>query len=117
MNQLLLGFRNLSVGSNVSRRDQICELVSAAISANAIPPDVPLPSCRQLADQLGVSRNTVFAAYSRLIDLGLIVARNRSGYYLSREILALPDNPERGPRRRCGSTIANNVSTLVSDPA
>ena len=94
MNHLLPLFRKLPEDSNLSRRDQICELVSAAISARAVSPSVPLPSCRQMADQLGVSRNTVFAAYSRLIDLGLIVARDRSGYYVNREVFALPEGPE-----------------------
>lgn len=97
MNHLLPLFRKLPESSNLSRRDQICELVSAAISARAVSPQVPLPSCRQMADQLGVSRNTVFAAYSRLIDLGLIVARDRSGYYVNRDILALPEKPETDP--------------------
>lgn len=96
MNHLLPQFHRLPEGSNLSRRDQICELISAAISARSISSDVPLPSCRQLADQFGVSRNTVFAAYSRLIDLGLIVARDRSGYYVNQDILAFPDNPEIG---------------------
>lgn len=94
MNHLLPLFRKLPEGSNLSRRDQICEVVSAAISARAVSPDMPLPSCRQMAEQLGVSRNTVFAAYSRLIDLGLIVARDRSGYYVNGDILASSDRPE-----------------------
>lgn len=94
MNHLLPLFRKLPEDSNLSRRDQICELVSAAISARAVSPNVPLPSCRQMAEQLGVSRNTVFAAYSRLIDLGLIVARDRSGYYVNREIFAQPEGLE-----------------------
>ena len=94
MNQLLPLFRKLPDNSNLSRRDQICELVSSAISARAVSPSVPLPSCRQMADQLGVSRNSVFAAYSRLVDLGLIVARDRSGYYVNRDVVALSDRPE-----------------------
>jgi GntR family transcriptional regulator/MocR family aminotransferase len=94
MNHLLPLFRKLPESSPLSRRDQICELVSAAISARAVSPHVPLPSCRQMADQLGVSRNTVFAAYSRLIDLGLIVARDRSGYFVNREIVSLSERPE-----------------------
>ncbi len=71
--------------SRLSLRDQICEVISAALSRSALPPDAPLPSCRELADQLQVSRNTVHSAYARLVDLGLIFAKDRSGYYIARE--------------------------------
>jgi len=73
----------LPESSSLGLRDQICELVSAAINSHALSPDKRLPSCREMAQQLGVSRNTVFSAYGRLIDLGLIVARDRSGYYVN----------------------------------
>ena len=69
--------------SSLGLRDQICELVSAAINSQVLSPDRRLPSCREMAEQLGVSRNTVFSAYGRLIDLGLVVARDRSGYYVN----------------------------------
>ena len=94
MNHLLPLFRELPDNPNLSRRDQICEMVSSAIAARAVSPQVPLPSCRQMASQLGVSRNTVFAAYSRLIDLGLIEARDRSGYYVNSEMLSSSPGPE-----------------------
>ena len=73
----------LPEASALTLRDQICEAVSAAINSQSLPHDRPLPSCRELATQLDVSRNTVFAAYNRLIDLGLLVSRDRSGYYVS----------------------------------
>ena len=73
----------LPEGSGLGLRDQICEMVSAAIHSKALSPDKRLPSCREMAEQLGVSRNTVFAAYGRLIDLGLVVARDRSGYFVN----------------------------------
>lgn len=69
--------------SGLNLRDQICEVVSTAITSESLPYDRPLPSCRELAEQLGVSRNTVFAAYNRLIDAGLLIARNRSGYFIN----------------------------------
>ncbi|MBK5950124.1 PLP-dependent aminotransferase family protein [Rhodobium orientis] len=72
-------------------RDRICEQVSAAISRGALPPGFRMPSCRALAGQLQVSRNTVFAAYSRLVDLGLLEAKDRSGYVVS--AAALPVVP------------------------
>jgi len=69
--------------SSLGLRDQICELVSSAISSHTLSPDKRLPSCRELSEQLGVSRNTVFSAYHHLIDLGLLVARDRSGYFIN----------------------------------
>ena len=88
--------------SSLGLRDQICELVSAAITSQVLSPDKRLPSCREMADQLSVSRNTVFAAYSRLIDLGLVVARDRSGYYV---------NPLVEPEAVSASGEANAVSS------
>ncbi|MFV0286603.1 MAG: GntR family transcriptional regulator, partial [Demequina sp.] len=41
----------------------------------------PLPSSRHLAAVLGVSRNTVSAAYQELTSLGLVECRPRSGLY------------------------------------
>ena len=73
----------LPENSRLGLRDQICEMVSSAITSQSLSLDKRLPSCRELADQLGVSRNTVFSAYNRLIDLGLLVARDRSGYFVN----------------------------------
>ena len=76
---------NLPENSKLGLRDQICEMVSSSITSGALSSDKRLPSCRELAEQLNVSRNTVFAAYNRLIDLGLLVSRNRSGYFIAAE--------------------------------
>ena len=73
----------LPENSSLGLRDQICEMVSSAITSQALSPDKRLPSCRELAEQLGVSRNTVFSAYNQLIDLGLLIARDRSGYFVN----------------------------------
>ena len=73
----------LPENSSLGLRDQICEMVSSAITAQTLSPDRRLPSCRDLAEQLGVSRNTVFSAYNQLVELGLLVARDRSGYYVN----------------------------------
>lgn len=82
MQDINLRFRKMPTSSGLSLRDQICEAISFAISSKTVAYNRPLPSCRQLAQQFNVSRNTVFAAYSRLIDLGLLVSRDRSGYYV-----------------------------------
>ena len=61
-------------------------LVSAILDAR-IPTGTPLPSCRKMAKTLGVSRNTVVLAYQGLVDDGYLTARERSGYFVNREML------------------------------
>jgi len=82
--------------SPLSLRDQICEVVSAAITSESLAHDRPLPSCRELAEQLNVSRNTVFAAYNRLVDLELLVSRDRSGYFVAPQIAELQNARSKG---------------------
>ncbi|WP_306115989.1 MULTISPECIES: PLP-dependent aminotransferase family protein [unclassified Roseovarius] len=87
-------FLALPESSNLSLRDQICEVVSAAIMSQSLAYDRPLPSCRDLAEQFGVSRNTVFAAYNRLIDLDFLVSRDRSGYFVNPQMAQVQKPPK-----------------------
>ena len=43
----------------------------------------PLPSTRSLATSLGLSRNTIVAAYDRLLSEGYIVSRQGAGYLVA----------------------------------
>lgn len=47
-----------------------------------------LPSSRELSSDLGVSRNTVIAAYDRLLGEGYLETRPRSGIYVSQGAVA-----------------------------
>lgn len=89
MNLTTPQFLKLPESSTLSLRDQVCEVVSAAITSRSLAYDRPLPSCRELAEQFGVSRNTVFAAYNRLVDLELLVSRDRSGYFVNPRMMSL----------------------------
>ncbi|MDA7947484.1 MAG: PLP-dependent aminotransferase family protein [Hyphomicrobiaceae bacterium] len=71
----------------MSLQAQIREVLVSAILGGQLPVHDRIPSSRQMARQLGVSRNTVVLAYQGLIDDGYIVARERSGYYVNEEIL------------------------------
>lgn len=73
-----------------SRRDALVEMFSSAIAGDALPADLPLPSCRALAIEHGMSKNTVQAAYERLLELGVVGVRPRSGYFV-----ASPPRPRR----------------------
>ncbi len=78
---------HLASGSGAGLQTQVREMVVRAILDGHIPPGSAVPSCRQLARQLGVARNTVVLAYQRLVDEGYLSARERSGYYVSDDIL------------------------------
>ena len=72
----------------ITLQNQLRELLVSAILDGHIPAGTPLPSGRRLAEQLGVSRNTVVLAYQHLVDEGFLISRERSGYYVNEEILA-----------------------------
>ncbi len=65
-----------------SLQEQVRETLINAIMSGIFPTDTPLPSCRQLASQLQVSRNTTALVFESLVNEGFLVSRPRSGYYL-----------------------------------
>jgi GntR family transcriptional regulator/MocR family aminotransferase len=67
---------------------RIAELVSAEIRRGRLRPRDRLPGSRSLAEQLGVGRNTVVAAYAELVAEGWITTRRAGGTFVS---AALPD--------------------------
>ena len=79
---------NLPSDGAGSLQSRIRRMVIGAILDGQLPEDSPLPSCRALAKQLGVARNTVVIAYQGLVDEGYVVARERSGFYVDGEIRA-----------------------------
>lgn len=58
---------------------EITNYVEAQISAGKLPAGELLPSVRALAQHLGVSPNTVAAAYARLREAGMLVTDGRRG--------------------------------------
>ena len=58
---------------------RIADDLRHAIAAGRLPRGARLPASRALARQLGVSRNTVLAAYEELAAQGLLAGRIGSG--------------------------------------
>ena len=71
-----------------SLQSQIREALVSAILDGGLARDEPVPSTRKMAKVLGVSRNTVVLAYQGLLDDGYLVARERSGYFVSDKAMA-----------------------------
>ena len=57
--------------------------IRAAIVDGRLAGGVRLPTTRELAGQLGVSRNTVVAAYEHLASEGYLVSRQRAGTFVA----------------------------------
>ncbi|QRY79293.1 PLP-dependent aminotransferase family protein [Pseudomonas sp. PDNC002] len=66
-----------------TRVDSVMHHVRERLAARALVPGERLPSIRQLAEQLEVSKTTVVEAYDRLAADGVIAARRGSGFYVS----------------------------------
>lgn len=62
---------------------QIYEKFKSFIEQGDIKADEPLPSIRQLADSLHVSRNTTLMAYEQLVAEGYIRGEGRKGYFVN----------------------------------
>ena len=77
----------LDPDSPLNLQNQIRQRLVDGILKGAFPPGMRLPSSRRLAQQLDVARNTVVLAYQQLVAEGYLVSRQRSGVFVSREML------------------------------
>jgi GntR family transcriptional regulator/MocR family aminotransferase len=96
---LFCGFAN----SERSLQVRIRQMVVAAIESGRIPAHARMPSSRELAQVLGVARNTVVLAYQQLVDEGLLAARQRSGYFIAKPA---PPDGEPPPARRAAPPLS-----------
>lgn len=88
--------------------DQIRDQVVAAISAGDLKPGDRLPPIRQLAQFLGINRNTVGQAYRLLEHEGYLVTRAGGGTTIS---LAAPTAVQRG------HTLRKLIRTAIAEAA
>ncbi|MGH3666384.1 MAG: PLP-dependent aminotransferase family protein [Egibacteraceae bacterium] len=81
---------------------QLRQALEHCIAAGIFAEDERLPSSRQLATELGVSRNTVTTAYQQLLADGCVESYPRSGLFVNPEMRALPALDQDGPPVRGG---------------
>lgn len=74
-------------GTGLSLQAQIRQMLVSAVLDGQLPLNAPLPSSREMALRLGVSRNTVVIAYQRLVDEGYLTSHERKGYFVNAAIL------------------------------
>lgn len=88
---------------------QIYNHLKIDISQGAYCADDKLPSVRFLAEQLGVSRNTVGKAYQQLNAEGYVVSKDRSGYFVDPHILEYVDIPVASDCRFIVDTVDEEI--------
>ncbi|MEE8078118.1 MAG: PLP-dependent aminotransferase family protein [Pseudomonadales bacterium] len=67
---------------------QLRKALAKLILERRISPEVPLPSSRDFACMLQISRSTVTLAYQQLVDEGYLVSRERQGYFINSDLTA-----------------------------
>lgn len=99
--------QSLQVARGTTRRDSLYAALVALINEGMFSSGDALPSTRQLAEQLSLSRNTVISAYRRLVLDGLARSEERSVFRVSEMVRprqmpkaggpgALPPEPDKG---------------------
>lgn len=94
-------------------RDLLRELhrqLRAAILDGRLLPGARLPATRALAQRLGVSRNTMLAAYDLLLSEGYLLARPGAGTYVAD---TLPQSRRRRPSRSSKGVAVRRDPRLV----
>src|ERR1044071_3466393 len=85
---------SLDAASSEPLYRQLYEALRGAILAGQLKPGTRLQSTRELAAELGVSRNTVMNAFEQLLAEGYLEGQVGSGTYVSRalpaEMLSIP---------------------------
>lgn len=87
-------YLSLDPQSPATLQTQIVEQMRALIASRRLPPGSPVPTTRELGRRLGVSRNTVSAAYDRLVSQGYLVTERAVGTFVCSTV---PDDAMRPP--------------------
>jgi len=75
--------QHLDKESKIPYNRQVYQLLRKAILERVLPVNSKLPSSRELATELGISRNTVLYAYEQLLAEGYVEGRSGSGTFVT----------------------------------
>ena len=119
----MVPFINLSLDRRAARplQRQIYDELRTAVLAGRLSPGARLPSTRTLADDLGVSRNTVTGAFEQLLAEGYLEGRTGSGTYvaasLPEDLLRVMEAPSASSRRSASALkLSARGAALASIP-
>ena len=95
---------------------QLYQQLRSAILSRRLRPGTKLPSTRELASQLGVSRSAAVSAYEQLLAEGYTSGRRGSGTYVSSELAEpIEGNAPRGKRPVAAITSSATQMHSIGD--
>lgn len=68
--------------SGLNLQGRICRMMFSALVQGHLRSGMAVPSSRELAEQIGVGRNTVTIAYQQLVSERILESRQRSGHFI-----------------------------------
>lgn len=105
--------------STLPLQGRLRQAIVQAILEGRLPAGAALPSSRELATLLGLSRNTVTSAYQQLVDEAFLEARPRSGVFVApnaRPASATPADSSVGGGRRSPAWAERVRRSLLNRP-
>jgi len=99
----------LDRGSSSPLYRQICEQVRAWIASGKLAPGEKLPPSRELAETLGVNRNTIASAYDELVKSGDVRSHVGQGTFVAAGAVESPRAPLRFRFSRAVDASAERV--------
>lgn len=75
----------IDTGSAVPVYEQLKRQIKLGIVSGEYPPDIKMPSIRQLASQLTINPNTIAKVYRQLENEGFLQSRAGSGFFVKLE--------------------------------
>jgi GntR family transcriptional regulator/MocR family aminotransferase len=108
----------LDKDSKFSLQQQLYDALKKGIQTRQFRSEEALPSTRELAMELGVSRNTVIAAYDRLLGEGYLESIPRSGMFVSSGLqnVAFPSLSRSSSARALSTIQESPVSMELARP-
>ena len=79
-------------------QQRIRQMVTEGVLSGRFRAGQKMPSSRGLAEHLGISRITVTLSYAELVSADYLMARGRSGYFISESAPRAPELQARAPR-------------------
>jgi GntR family transcriptional regulator / MocR family aminotransferase len=94
---------------------QLARALRASILSGGLRPGERLPATRTLSEELGLSRNTVLAAYDQLLGEGYASSRHGSGTFVASEIPLLPRKGDGRPERTALAPRLSRFGRRISE--